>query len=139
MFFWRLAAGDQVQARKVVEQLRQQVVDLRWEAVSEVIHLTDNQCITDDRLERKFLLIGAGDTCLSPHEIIFFTACPPGDQIRPFGLAAYPCYVEGDSHVVPTHLGRWCWVGLIRSPALKAARILLQTATELGLEITVSE
>lgn len=138
MFFWRLPAGGLAEARQVVEQLRSKAAQLRWEPVSEVIHLDEQGCVSDDRLDRSFLLIGAGHFCMSPHEVVFFTATPPGDGPRPFGLAAYPAHVEGDSQVAPTHLGRWCWVGVARSPAAEAATSLMQTAAELGLKVTAS-
>ncbi len=84
------------------------------------------------------MLIAAGDTVLAPHEVVFFEATPPGDEPRPFGLAAYPSYMEGSSQVVPTQLAGWQWVGVIRSSDVQAIKGFIHTAAELGLEVTAS-
>jgi hypothetical protein len=138
LFFWKLESGDPSVALRIVTKLRQEAVELRWEPVSEVVHLADDQCLNDNRLDKKFLLIGADDTCLAPHEVIYFNAFPPGDQLRPFGLAAYPTHIEGDNQVVPTQLPRWCWVGMVHTHDLEAAQQLMQVAADLGLDVTVS-
>jgi hypothetical protein len=138
MFFFRLVGADIGEARNVVERLRQKAIDLKWLPVGDVIHLTDQECSEGDRLPGKFLLIAAGDTVLAPHEVVFFEATPPGDEPRPFGLAAYPGYMEGSNKVVPTHLAGWQWVGVIRSSDVQGVKDFIHTAAELGLEVTAS-
>ncbi len=91
-----------------------------------------------DRLPGKFLLIAAGDTVLAPHEVIFFEATPPGDETHPFGLAVYPGHMEGSSQVVATHLAGWQWIGVIRSDDKQAIMTFIETAAELGVEVTAS-
>jgi hypothetical protein len=90
MYFWKLVKGEIAEARRVVEQLRQKAIDLKWLPVGDVVHLTDDDCRDSERLPGKFLLMAAGDTVLAPHEIVFFEATPPGDEPRPFGLALTP-------------------------------------------------
>ena len=138
MFFWKLAEGESADARRVVEGLRQKAIDLKWLPVGDVVHLTDDECSDDDRLPGKFLLIAAGDTVLAPHEVVFFEALLPGDEPRPFGLAAYPSHIEGNSQVVPTQLVGWQWIGVIRSSDQQAIKCFIHTAAELGLEVTAS-
>jgi len=138
IFFWKLEVGDVAEVRRVVEQLRLKAVELGWLPVSEVIHLTDEQCVNDDRLPTKHLLIGAGDSVLAPHEVVFFTATPPGDEPRPFGLGQYPGHIEGSGQAVPSHLGGWCWVGVIRSDDEEGVKTFLHTAAQLGVEVTAS-
>jgi len=138
MFFWKLLDGQIAEARRVVEQLRQKAIDLKWLPVGALVHLTDDECGDGDRLAGKFLLIAAGETVLAPHEVIFFEATPPGDEPRPFGLAAYPSHMEGSSQVVPTHLADWQWIGVIRSSDQQAVDGFIHRAAELGLEVTAS-
>lgn len=138
MFFWRLASSDLAEARRIVEQLRQKAVELGWLPASEVVHLNDEQCVNDVRLPTRHLIIGAGDSVLAPHEVVFFTASPPGDGPRLFGLAAYPTHIEGGSQAVTSHLGGWCWVGVIRSDDEEGVRSVLHTAAEHGVEVTAS-
>jgi hypothetical protein len=107
MFFFRLVGADIAEARNVVERLRQKAIDLKWLPVGDVIHLTDQECGEGDRLPGKFLMIAAGDAVLAPHEVVFFGALPPGDEPRPFGLAAYAGHMEGSGEVVPTQLVGW--------------------------------
>lgn len=138
MFFFKLVGADIAEARNVVERLRQKTIDLKWQPVGDVARLTDEQCSDGDRLPGKFLMIAAGDTVLAPHEVIFFEATPPGDEPRPFGLAAYPSYMEGDRQVVPTHLVGWQLIGVIRSDDQQAVQDFIHTAAALGLEVTAS-
>jgi hypothetical protein len=135
MFFFKLVNAEIVEARRVVEALRQKAIDLKWHPVGDTVHLTDPD---SDRLPGEFLLIAAGDTILAPHDVVFFEASPPGDEPRPFGLAAYPGYMEGNRQVVPTHLAGWQWVGVIRSKDQQAIMWFIGTAAELGLEVTAS-
>lgn len=138
MFFWKLLVGEIAEVGRVVESLRQKAIDLNWLPVGDVVHLSDEECGDGDRLPEKFLLIGAGDTALVPHEVLFFEAIPPGDEPRPFGLAAYPGHMESDNQVIPTHLAGWQWIGVIRSSEPEAAKNFLHRAVELGLEVTAS-
>jgi hypothetical protein len=138
MFFFRLVEADIAKARSVVERLRQTAIDLKWLPVGDVVHLTEQECSDGDRLPGKFLLIATGDTVLAPHEIVFFEATPTGDEPRPFGLAAYSGYMEGNSQVVPTHLAGWQWVGVIRSSDRQGVEGFIHTAAALGLEVTGS-
>lgn len=135
MFFWKLPEGEIGEARRVVEQLRQKAIDLEWLPVGDTVYLTDPD---SDRLPSQFLLIAADDTVLSPHEVVFFEATPPGDEARPFGLAAYAGYMEGNNEVLPTHLAGWHWIGVIRSGNRQAVKDFIHQAVELGLEVTVS-
>jgi hypothetical protein len=138
MFFLKWVGAGSAEARRVVERLRQRAIDLKWQPVSGVVHLADQECAEADRLPGEFLLIAAGDTVLSPHEVFFFEATPPGDEPRPFGLAAYPGHMEGGSRVVPTHLDGWQWIGVIRSSDVQAVTEFVHAAAELGLEVTAS-
>lgn len=138
MFFWKLVNTDITEARRVVERLRQSAINLNWLPVSDIAHLTEQACGDGDRLPGKFLLIAAGDTVLAPHEVVFFEATPPGDEPRPFGLAAYPGYTEGSGQVVPTHLVGWQWIGVVRSSDRQGIEGLIHTAAGLGLEVTAS-
>jgi hypothetical protein len=138
MFFFKLVNADIAQARRVVEQLRQRAIDLKWHPVGGIVHLTDHECGDSDRLPGKFLLIAAGDTVLAPQEVVLFEATPPGDEPRHFGLAAYAGYMEGSSQVVPTHLAGWQWIGVIRSDDMRAIKVFIHMAAELGLEVTAS-
>jgi hypothetical protein len=138
MFFWKLDGADFAEAHRVVEQLRQKAIDLKWLPVGEVVHLADQECSEGDRLPGRFLLIAAGDTVFAPHEAVFFEATPPGDEVRPFGLAAYPAHLEGSNKVVPTHLAGWQWVGVIRSSELQAVQDFIHKAAELGLQLTAA-
>jgi hypothetical protein len=138
MFFWKLAGADFAEARRVVGQLRQKAIDLKWLPVGDVVHLTDQECSDGDRLPGRFLLIAAADTVLTPHEVVFFEATPPGDEPRPFGLAAYPGYMEGSTGVAPTHLAGWQWIGVIRSSDRQGVEGFIHRAAELGLEVTAS-
>jgi len=135
MFFFRLVDANIAEARRVVEELRQKAIDLKWLPVSGTVHLTDPD---SDRLPGRFLLIAAGDTVLTPHEVIFFEASPPKDEAHPFGLAAYAGYMESSSHVLPTHLAGWQWIGVMRSDDQQAIMTFIETAAELGLEVTAS-
>lgn len=135
MFFFKLVKADIAEARRVVEGLRQKAIDRKWLPVGGTVHLTDPD---SDRLPGKFLLIAAGDTILSPHEVVFFEATPPGDEARTFGLAAYAGYMESSNEVLPTHLAGWQWIGVIRSDDLPAMMRFIGTAAELGLEVTAS-
>ena len=135
MFFWRLVEGEIAEARRVVEGLRQNAIDLNWLPVGNVVHLADPD---SDRLPGKFLLIAAGETVLAPHHVIFFEATPPGDDPRPFGLAAYPSHIEGSSQVVPTQLAGWQWIGVLRSSDQQGVEGFIHRAAELGLEVTAS-
>ncbi|HEY7328083.1 MAG TPA: hypothetical protein VH592_10605 [Gemmataceae bacterium] len=135
MFFWKLGQGEIGEARRVVERLREKAVAMKWFPVGDVLHLVEPD---SDRLPDKFLLIAAGDTVLAPHEVVFFEATPPGDEARPFGLAAYPGYMEGNSQVIPTHLAGWQWIGVIRSDDMQIVNGFFHTAAELGLEVTMS-
>ena len=83
-------------------------------------------------------MIAAGETVLAPHDVVFFEATPPGDEPRPFGLAAYPSHMEGSSQVVPTHLAGWQWIGVIRSSDQQGVEGFIHRAAELGLEVTAS-
>jgi hypothetical protein len=138
MFFFRLVGADIAEARSVVERLRQTAIALKWLPVGDMVHLSDQECSDGDRLPGKFLLIAAGDTVLAPHQVVFFEATPPGDEPRPFGLAAYPGYMEGDRQVVPTHLVGWQWVGVIRSSDRQGVEGFIHGAAELSLEVTAS-
>lgn len=138
LFFFKLVDADIAEAHRVVEGLRQNTIDLKWLPVSDVVHLTDDECGGSDRLPGKFLLIGAGESVLAPHDVVFFEAIPPGDEPRPFGLAAYPGHMEGSSRAVPTHLDGWQWVGVIRSSDVPGVKDFIHTAAELGLEVTAS-
>jgi hypothetical protein len=138
MFFWKLAATAFAEAHRVVGQLRQKAIDLNWLSVGEVVHLADQECSEADRLPGKFLLIAAGDTVLAPYEVVFFEATPPGDEPRPFGLAAYPAYMEGSTGVAPTHLAGWQWIGVLRSSEQQGVEGFVHRAVELGLEVTAS-
>jgi hypothetical protein len=138
MFFWKLVSADIMEARRVVEKLRQQAIDLNWLPVGDVVHLSDQECADGDRLPGTFLMIAAGETVLSPHEVVFFEATPTGDELRPFGLAAYADYMESSSEVIPTNLAGWQWVGVIRSEARQTIRSFIDTAAALGLEVTAS-
>lgn len=138
MFFWKLLDGQIAEARRVVEQLRQKAIDLKWLPCSDVVHLTDLECGDGDRLPGKFLLIAAGETVLAPYQVIFFEAIPPGDEPHPFGLAAYPTHMEGSSQVTPTQLAGWQWIGVIRSSDQQCVEGFIHRAAELGLEVTVS-
>jgi hypothetical protein len=135
MFFCRLVDADFAEARRIVEELRQKAIDLNWLPVSDIVHLIEPE---SDRLPGTFLLIAAGDTVLTPHEVVFFEATPPGDEPRPFGLAAYPTYMEGSSQVVLTHLDGWQWIGVIRSSDQHGVDGIIHRAAELGLEVTAS-
>lgn len=137
MFFWKWVGADSDEARRAVERLRQKAIDLKWQPVSDVVHLADQGC-NDADLPGKFLLIAAGDTVLAPHEVFFFEATPPGDEPRPFGLAAYPGHTEGGSRVIPTHLDGWQWIDVIRSSDVQAVNEFVHAAAELGLEVTAS-
>jgi hypothetical protein len=138
MFFFRLVDADIAEARRVVEQLREKAIDLKWLPLAGIVHLTDQECGDADRLPGKFLLIAAGDTVLAPHEVVFFEATPPGDEPRPFGLVAYPSHMEGSSQVVPTHLAGWQWIGVIRSLDQQGVECFIHGAVKLGLEVTAS-
>jgi hypothetical protein len=138
MFFLNWVGAENTEARRVVEQLRQKAIDLKWLPVGDVVHLADQECEEADRLPGKFLLISAGDTVLAPHEVFFFEATPPGDEPRLFGLAAYPGHMEGGSRVVPTHLEGWQWIGVIRPSDVRAVNEFVHAAAELGLEVTAS-
>lgn len=138
MLFWKLVNTDITESRRVVEQLRQTVIELNWLPVSDVLHLTEQECSDGDRLPGKFLLIASGDTVLAPHFVVFFEATPPEDEPRPFGLAAYPGYMEGSTGVAPTHLVGWQWVGVIHSSDRQGIEGLIHTAAGLGLEVTAS-
>ena len=135
MYFFKLVNADIAEARRVVEGLRQKAIDLKWLPVAGTRHLTDPD---SDRLPGKFLLIGAGDSVLAPHEVIFFEATVPGDEARPFGLAAYPGYMEGGTEVAPTHLAGWHWIGVVRSNDQQAMMKFIGTAADLGVEVTAS-
>jgi len=137
MFFWKLREGK-IEAGRVVEGMRQKAIDLKWLPVGDVVHLTDDQCGDGDRLPGKFLLIAAGDSVLAPHEVVFFEANPSGDEPRPFGLAAYPSYMEGSNQVVPTHLAGWQWIGVIHSSDQQGVEGFIHRAAELGLEVTAA-
>ncbi len=138
LYFWKLLAGDLTEAQHIVEQLRLRAVELGWEPVDEVLHLSDDAVLQDDRLPKRFLLIGTGETALTPNEVVFFMACAPGDESQAFGLAAYPRFVEGQAEVTPTHLGSWSWVGVVRSMDLRSISNLMHVAAELGIEVTMS-
>jgi hypothetical protein len=138
MFFWKLDSADFAEARSVVEQLRQKAIALKWLPVGDVVHLTDQECSDGERLPGRFLLIAAGDTVLVPLEVVFFKATPPGDEPRPFGLAAYPGYMEGSTGVAPTHLAGWQWIGVLRSSDRQGVEGFIHRAAELGLELTAS-
>jgi hypothetical protein len=138
LFFWKLVNADITEVRRVVERLRQTVSDLKWLPVSDVVHLTEQECSDGDRLPSRFLLIAAGDTVLAPHEVVFFEATPPGDELRPFGLAAYPGYMEGSSGGAPTHLAGWQWIGVIRASDRQSVEGFIHRAAELSLEVTAS-
>ena len=138
MFFFKWVGAESAEARRVVERLRQRAIDLKWLPVGDVVHLADRGCNEADRLPGKFLLIASGEEVLAPHEVFFFEATPPGDESRPFGLAAYPGHMEGDSRVIPTHLNGWQWIGVIRSPDVQAVNEFVHAAAELGLEVTAS-
>ncbi len=135
MFFFKLADADIAEARRVVEGLRRKVIDLKWHPVGDIVHLTEPE---SDRLPGKFLMIASGDTVLVPYEVVFFEATPPGDERRPFGLTAYAGYMESRSRVVPTHLGGWQWIGVMRSDDQQAVKSFIHMAAELGLEVTAS-
>lgn len=137
MFILKWVGTKSAEARRVVERLRQKAIDLKWQQVGDVVHLADQAC-NDADLPGKFLLIAAGDTVLAPHEVFFFEATPPGDELRPFGLAAYPTHMEGDSRVIPTPLDGWQWIGVIRSSDMQAVNEFVHAAAELGLEVTAS-
>jgi hypothetical protein len=138
MIFWKLVEGEIAEAGRVVEALRQKAIDLNWLPVGNVVHLTDDECGDGERLPGKFLLIAAGETVLSPHEVVSFEATPPGDEPRPFGLAAYATHMEGSSQAVPTQLAGWQWIGVIRSSDQQAVEAFIHRAAELGLELTAS-
>ncbi len=138
LFFWKLHKADISEVRRLVGLLRQKAIDLNWLPVGDVVHLTDQECSDGERLPGHFLLIAAGDTVLAPHKVVFFEATPPGDESRPFGLAAYAGYMESSSEVVPTHLPGWQWIGVIRSGELQAVQEFIHTAAGLGLEVTAS-
>jgi hypothetical protein len=138
MFFWKLVEADITEARRIVERLQQWAIALKWLPVGDVAHLTDQECGDGDRLPGRFLWIAAGDSVLAPHEVVFFEATPPGDEPRPFGLAAYPGHMEGSTQVVPTHLAGWQWIGVIRSSDRQGVEGFIHTAAGLGLEVTAS-
>lgn len=138
MFFWKLLEGEIADVARVVEQLRQKASDLKWLPVGDVVHLTDDVCGDGDRLPGKFLMIAAGETVLAPHEVIYFEATPPGDEPRPFGLAAYPTYMEGSRQAVLTQLVGWQWIGVIRSSDREGVKGFIHRAAELGLEVTAA-
>lgn len=138
MFFWKRVGTESGEARRVVERLRQKAIDLKWQPVGDVVHLADQACAEADRLPGKFLMIAAGDTVLAPHEVFFFEATPAGDEPRPFGLAAYPGHMEGDSRAIPTHLDGWQWVSVVRSADVQAVNEFVHAAAELGLAVTAS-
>jgi hypothetical protein len=135
MFFWKLLEGKIADVGRVIEGLRQKATNLKWLPVGDVVHLAEPD---SNRLPGKFLLIAAGDTVLAPHEVTFFEATPPGDEPRPFGLAAYPTHLEGSKQVVPTQLAGWQWIGVIRSSDVQGVKDFIHTAAELGLEVTAS-
>jgi hypothetical protein len=135
MFFFRLVDADIAEARRVVEELRQKAIELKWLPVGDVLHLVEPD---SGPLPGKFLLIAAGDTVLAPHEVVFFEATPPGDEARSFGLAAYPSHMEGNRQADPTHLAGWQWIGVIRSPDWRSVKCFILTAAELGVEVTAS-
>jgi hypothetical protein len=135
LFFWKVGEGEIAYACRVVEQLREKAIDLKWLPVGDIVHLIEPE---SDRLPGTFLLIAAGDTVLTPHEVVFFEATPPGDEARPFGLAAYPGYMEGSSGVAPTHLVGWQWIGVVRSSDRQGVESFIHEAAKHGLEVTAS-
>jgi hypothetical protein len=138
IFFWKLLDGDLADARRIVEPLQRKAVELGWEPVSELLHFCDEAVVNDDRLPRRFLLIGAGESVLMPTEVIFFTACAPGDEPQAFGLASYPSFIEGQTEVTPTHLGSWSWCGVVRTQNVRAVQALMNVAATFGVDVTMS-
>jgi hypothetical protein len=138
LYFWKLIAGDLGDARRIVEQLRAKAVELGWEPVGELLHLTDEAVLHDDRLPKRHLLIAGGESILTPSEVVFFLAAPPGDEPQPIGLAAYPRFTEGQVETTPTHLGAWSWVGVVRTQNVRGVEALMNVAAALGVEATMT-
>jgi hypothetical protein len=138
LYFWKLAAGDLGDARRIVEELRRKAVELGWEPVGELLHLSDEAVLQDDRLPKRHLLIAAGESVLTPSEVVFFLATPPGDESQAFGLAEYPRFIEGQVEVTPTHLGSWSWVGVVRAQNVRDVQAMMNVAVALGVEATTS-
>ncbi len=137
LYFWKLAAGNLAEARRIVEELRAKAVELGW-PVGELLHLTDEAVLNDGRLPKRHLLIAAGESVLTPSEVVFFTASAPGDEPQPFGLASYPLFIESEAEVTPSHLGAWSWVGVVRTQDVRAVQALMTVAAGLGVEATMS-
>jgi len=135
LYFWRLESGESIDVRRILEQLRQKAVELRWEPVSEVVKLEGNAILQDQRLRGRHLFINAGEVAVSPAEVMFFTACPPGNQPEQFGLACYTAEAEAEGQVP----SGWTWVGVIRTDDLQPFRELMQFAEECGLEVAHDE
>jgi len=137
LYFWRLVSGGSIDVRRILAQLRQKAVELRWEPVSEIVHLEGNVIRQDQRLCGRHLFINAGEVAVSPAEVMFFTACPPGNQPEQFGLACYAAEAEAEAEgQVPSG---WTWVGLIRTNDLQPLRDLMQSAEACGLEVAQDE
>lgn len=138
LYFWKLPEGNLAGARHIVEALRRKAVELGWEPVGELLHLSDETVLHDDRLPKRHLLIAAGESVLTPSEVLFFTACAPGDEPQAFGLAAYPLFIESEAEVTPSHLGAWSWVGVARTQNVRAVQALMNIAVAQGVEATMS-
>ena len=116
-------ADSPVQARQLVEGLRQAALDLAMAEVSEVIELTGAECDPeignkDDEGKRwlqiqarRMLQIGEGYYFATPKHIIAFSAWP-GDEceVANLGLAAYPEIIETKDGTLTTGIqGGWYW------------------------------
>lgn len=138
LYFWRLPEGDLSEALRIVEQLRCKAVELGWEPVGELLHLSDETVLHDDQLPKRHLLIAAGESVLTPSEVVFFTASAPGYEPQAFGLASYAAFIEGQAEVTPSHLGAWSWVGVVRTKNVRDIQALMTAAAALGVEATMS-
>ena len=126
------ATGDEANARKLVQQLRQAALDLPFQHVGEIIEFQGDQCHYKQRADNdpyRWLLIQArtivslpvtpaerrrgvrGDLEVVPQQVIAFET-EPGDGCEPanFGLCSFPSHLsQPELGMVETNLTGWSW------------------------------
>jgi hypothetical protein len=129
-YSWRLRAGGEADARRIVGRLRERAVELGLGPVGEVIEASghDGEEIPGRRVWTEF-----GEVELSPVKVISFTAVPPGDRPARFGLGLYPAAVlRGGEYV---DVDEWVWGGAVATADQRRVGLLMQTAAEVGLDV----
>lgn len=114
-------ANSASEARRLVEALRQNALDLPFKEVDEIVELSGDSANSDKLVQddpNLWLLIQAGRYLVRKHthyqvnpiHVIAFSTYPgDGCESANFGLCLYPKTIEIEGKRIRTGLKGWCW------------------------------